>query len=216
MPVLSNATLVIELATGDVAEVPLLSTTFVIGKATDADIVIDHPYVSRRHAAILHDGVRFHIHDLGSTNGTSLNGELLGAERRQLRDADRIELAGEVMIRFSENGSTLIRPALPTFNPSDIVVDSRSREVRIRASQLEPPLSRKEFDILNLLYRRKGDTCSSDEIAAIGWPERTTSDVADQDIAQYIRRLRQRIEPNPSQPRYIVTVRGYGYKLAQN
>jgi len=131
MPVLSNATLVIELATGDVAEVPLLSTTFVIGKATDADIVIDHPYVSRRHAAILHDGVRFHIHDLGSTNGTSLNGELLGAERRQLRDADRIELAGEVMIRFSENGSTLIRPALPTFNPSDIVVDSRSREVRI-------------------------------------------------------------------------------------
>jgi DNA-binding winged helix-turn-helix (wHTH) protein len=216
MPVLSNATLVIELASGDVTEFPLLDTTFIIGKSTDADIVIDHPYVSRRHAAILHDGVRFHIHDLGSTNGTSVNGEPLGAERRQLRDADRIELAGEIIIRFSENGSTLMRPALPSFNVADLVVDSRSRDVRIHGNRLDPPLSRKEFDILSLLYRRKGDACSSDEIAAIGWPERTKSDVADQDIAQYIRRLRQRIEPTPSQPRYIVTVRGYGYKLAQS
>ena len=216
MPVLSNATLVIEQGLKEITEVPLLNTTFIIGKALDADIVIDHPYVSRRHAAILHDGVQFHIHDLGSTNGTFINGAPLGAERHRLRNDDIIELAGEVIIRFSESGSTLIRPALPSIDVADLVVDARSREVRIHGNNLEPPLSRKEFDILNLLYRRKGEACASDEIAAIGWPERTKSDVADQDIAQYIRRLRQRIEPIPSQPRYIVTVRGYGYKLAQD
>jgi hypothetical protein len=214
MPVLSNATLVIEQSPGQITEVPLLTATVIIGKALDADIVIDHPYVSRRHAAILHDGVRHYIHDLGSTNGTSVNGSPLGAERHQLHNADRIELAGQIVVRFSENGSTLISPTVPPTCEPDLVVDARSREVRIHGDILNPPLSRKEFDILDLLCRRKGDACSSDEIAAVGWPERE-SDVADQDIAQYIRRLRQRIEATPSQPRYIVTVRGYGYKLAQ-
>ena len=98
--------------------------------------------------------------------------------------------------------------------PGDLLVNVRSREVWIKGSKLDPPLTRKEFDILSLLYERKGDACSKDEIAERGWPERTGGDVADQDIEQCVRRLRLRIEPDPSHPSYIVTLRGYGYKFS--
>ena len=84
----------------------------------------------------------------------------------------------------------------------------------IRGETARPPFSRKEFDVLSLLYKRRGQACSKDEIAEAGWPERGGGDVADQDIEQYIRRLRLRIEPDPSHPQYILTVRGYGYRLS--
>ncbi len=68
--------------------------------------------------------------------------------------------------------------------------------------------------MLDLLSQKRGEACSKDDIAVVGWPERNDGDVGDQEIEQSIRRLRLRIEPDPSQPRYIVTVRGFGYKLA--
>jgi DNA-binding response OmpR family regulator len=94
-------------------------------------------------------------------------------------------------------------------------VDSGSREVWVQGQQLEPRLSRKEFDVLALLYRKAGQACSKDEIASHGWSDRTQGDVGDQEIEQCIRRVRLRVEPDPSSPVYILTVRGYGYKLAQ-
>jgi DNA-binding response OmpR family regulator len=89
-------------------------------------------------------------------------------------------------------------------------VDPRSREVWVRGSALDPPLSRKEFDVLNLLFQKRGEACSKDEIAVVGWPE---GDVGDQEIEQSIRRLRLRVETDPSQPQCIITIRGFGYKL---
>ena len=82
------------------------------------------------------------------------------------------------------------------------------------ADKLEPPLSRKEFDVLELLYNRRGEACSKDEIAAVGWPERDGGAVGDSEIEQSIRRLRLRIESDPSKPEFITTVRGFGYRLS--
>jgi pSer/pThr/pTyr-binding forkhead associated (FHA) protein len=49
----------------------------VIGRATDVDVEIDDPNASRRHVEILWDGTRAQANDLGSTNGTLLNGARL-------------------------------------------------------------------------------------------------------------------------------------------
>ncbi|BDZ45402.1 hypothetical protein GCM10025866_13110 [Naasia aerilata] len=46
-----------------------------IGRGSDADITIDDSGTSRRHVEILWDGSRAQVNDLGSTNGTTLNGE---------------------------------------------------------------------------------------------------------------------------------------------
>jgi DNA-binding response OmpR family regulator len=106
-------------------------------------------------------------------------------------------------------------PAASATGNGDLVVDTKSREVWVRGQKLESPLSRKEFDVIEFLAQKRGEVCSKDEIASAGWPEREAGDVGDQEIEQSIRRLRLRIEEDPSQPQHIVTVRGHGYKLAR-
>ena len=152
---------------------------------------------------------------MGSKNGTFVNGTDLSGKTRELHTGDRVELGkGQVVVRFQEWGTTVTLPPTSQAATGDLVVDARSREVWIRGEKVDPPFSRKEFDILNLLCRRRGEACSKDDIAAAGWPEREEGDVGDQDIEQYIRRIRLRIEPTPSDPQYILTVRGYGYRLS--
>lgn len=56
---------------------PLLRSRTVIGRGTDADITVDDSTISRKHCEILWDGSRAQAHDLGSTNGSLVNGRKL-------------------------------------------------------------------------------------------------------------------------------------------
>ena len=75
-----------------------LGAVTVLGRAPDNDIVILDPYVSARHAEIVFGKSGFFVRDLGSVNGTYVNGRKLGRERR-LRKGDRLEL-GDTIFRF--------------------------------------------------------------------------------------------------------------------
>ncbi|MEM1303664.1 MAG: SpoIIE family protein phosphatase, partial [Planctomycetota bacterium] len=61
----------------------------VIGRSSDCDVPLDVAAVSRRHAAVLLDAGQFFVEDLGSRNGTILNGHVI-AGRTPVRDGDRI------------------------------------------------------------------------------------------------------------------------------
>ena len=215
MPDVREASLVVEKGMQGVRAITLAKAACVLGSSPEADVVVANPYVSRLHARIgVRDG-RFHIGDLGSRNGTFVNGSRLGRDGLILKNGDRVELAaGQVVLRFHETSVTLTLEAALRASTGGMVVDPGSRDVWVRGALVEPPLSRKEFDVLDLLFRRAGKACSRHEIAETGWPERTELDVGDQEIDQCIRRLRLRIEPEPSKPQHIITVRGYGYKLA--
>ncbi|GGK55838.1 FhaA domain-containing protein [Ornithinimicrobium pekingense] len=80
--------------------VPLSAAVTTIGRDDSADVVVDDPGVSRRHAEvrISHDGPHLQVllRDLGSTNGTYLNGEQVGDE--ELRDGDRITMGRSSLI----------------------------------------------------------------------------------------------------------------------
>jgi hypothetical protein len=78
--------------------VPLLEGANVVGRAVEATIQIDRPGISRRHAQITVAGAKAILEDLGSKNGTRLNGRPVsgGAE---LSDGDRIQI-GEVEAVF--------------------------------------------------------------------------------------------------------------------
>ncbi len=206
--------LVVEAGIPNTRVIPLNQQVCLIGAYADADVFIDNPYISRMHAQIVQEGGRYRIRDLDSKNGTYVNGTRLEGDGHVLKSGDTIELAeNEVLLRFRKRGTTVSLPSGKQ-EDNDILVDSKSREVRVQGQELGTPLSRKEFDVLNLLYQKRGEACSKDEIASVGWPERNGGDVGDQEIEQSIRRLRLRIEPDASQPQYVVTVRGYGYKLA--
>ena len=64
----------------------------VIGRSSDADLVLSDPEVSRRHAALAAAGGVVYLSDLGSRNGTFLNGKQLGREGIELKIGDHIDV----------------------------------------------------------------------------------------------------------------------------
>ena len=209
-----DAMLIVESGMADVDHVPLTGDICVLGKSQDADITIDEIFVSRRHCKIRFQDQSFYISDLGSKNGTYVNDvRLHGSEEKPLNHGDVIGLAaGQVTLRFHQSTDETVSLRKLSI-PSGLRVDSGPREVYIEDELLVPPLSRKEFDVVEVLYQHRGDAVSRDDISGAGWPERGDGDVGNQEIEQCIRRLRRRIEPDPSNPQYVITVRGYGFKM---
>ncbi len=68
-----------------------------IGRLPECDVVLADPGASRRHAEIRRDGDRYEITDLGSTNGTLVNGRYVGTA--ELRDGDRVTI-GNTTLEF--------------------------------------------------------------------------------------------------------------------
>lgn len=74
-----------------------------IGRRADQDIVIDDPSVSRAHARIHVTGGDAAVEDLGSTNGTALNGRPIGRGRAPVHDGDRIQV-GNALLQYRRGG----------------------------------------------------------------------------------------------------------------
>jgi pSer/pThr/pTyr-binding forkhead associated (FHA) protein len=70
---------------------PLLEEIMTVGRDEDADLRVDEPLVSRLHARIERRGDSFFLLDLGSTNLTRVNGEVV--VERELKDGDQIRFA---------------------------------------------------------------------------------------------------------------------------
>jgi CheY-like chemotaxis protein len=100
-----------------------------VGRSSHCDYVINHPLISRRHCSFeLRDG-QISVQDLGSLNGTYLNGERIDGPQL-LHDADRLDLAFlpyEVCLPLSSEGS-VVQPG-PLAEAS--LVDGRPREVLV-------------------------------------------------------------------------------------
>ncbi len=174
-----------------------------IGRAAGNDIVITSKRVSREHARIRRDGWRRILADVDSTNGTFLNNERI-VTGRELRDRDRIKI-GDVMFTFHDPDITYSDSVFP-----DLEIDASAGIVRVNRQIVE--LSPKESILLAYLHERANEVCSKDEIAHTVWPE-YESDVYDYQIENLVRRLRAKIETEPSDPQLLLTMRGLGYKL---
>ena len=172
-----------------------LTPALAIGRDSANDIVIDHPLASRRHARLEQDENGYIVRDLDSTNGTYVNGERLTAPRQLHNQKGPLPLEVLKRVRAAEEGLRL---------------DSRAKEVYLAGQLIDPPLTVKEFQLLELLYTHKGQVMSKDEIARNVWDYEVYDFNA---IDALVYRLRQRVEADPGNPRYIVTVRGFGYKL---
>jgi len=93
----------------------------------------------------------------------------------------------------------------------DVTIDLERRQVHVRGSQVV--LTSKEFDLLGLLAGKRGKVVSRDEIRRHLWKESEIYSWS-RVIDVHIQHLRQKIEANPSNPRYILTVPGIGYRMA--
>ena len=89
----------------------------------------------------------------------------------------------------------------------DMRVDCESRRVSISGREVN--LTAKEFDLLELLIRNSNKVYSREKLLNLVWGADYPGDVRTVDV--HIRRLREKIETNPSEPRYVHTKWGVGY-----
>lgn len=94
----------------------------------------------------------------------------------------------------------------------DILIDKKAYTVRVENRDIS--LSAKEFEILFYLIKHKNQVFSKMQLLDAIWGYTTYGD--ENTITVYIRRIREKIEVNPSNPKYIRTVWGVGYKFSED
>lgn len=107
----------------------------------------------------------------------------------------------------SGDGGTMLGPSLVSAS-LNLVVDPEKREVRLGESVLK--LSRKEFDLLGVLTAHPGRVFDRQALLDRVWGEGNIVDGRTVDV--HVRWLREKVEPEPSKPLHLLTVRGVGYK----
>lgn len=96
-----------------------------------------------------------------------------------------------------------------TFVFGDCRLDVEARSLVRGGKQVE--LSPKEFELLHFLCSHSGQACSRDLIMSNVWGY--DSAVTPRSIDRFIVALRNKVEPDPAQPRYLTTVREFGYRF---
>jgi two-component system, OmpR family, response regulator RegX3 len=91
----------------------------------------------------------------------------------------------------------------------DVSLDPERHEVRIRGELVTLPL--KEFELLALLLHNAGRVLTRDQLIDRVWGSDYVGDTKTLDV--HIKRLRSRVEEDPSHPTRIITIRGLGYKF---
>jgi two-component system response regulator RegX3 len=97
----------------------------------------------------------------------------------------------------------------PTLSAGPVRMDVERHVVTVGGGAVGLPL--KEFELLELLLRNAGRVLTRGQLIDRVWGADYVGDTKTLDV--HVKRLRSKIEPEPSTPRYIVTVRGLGYKF---
>ncbi len=189
---------------------PLGHEPVTLGRAADCDIVLPERQISRYHARIEWDADGYVLRDLGSKNGTFVNGEKVRGQLYRLRDGDEISLATTLQIGFVAGEATL--PLEEVFLPGRLVVDEDTRRVRLGREELNPPLSPAQFTLLAMLVKSKGAVVTREDVIRAVWPD-AVGGVTDQAVDALVYRLRERLAELDPDRNYLTTVRGHGFRF---
>ncbi len=111
--------------------------------------------------------------------------------------------------RYTELGNLGAGDNSHIYSVGDLRIDDETKEVTISGAAVK--LTPIEYNILLLLVRNAGKVFSIDEIYEKIWNEEAIG--ADNTVAVHIRHIREKIEINPREPRYLKVVWGVGYKV---
>ena len=192
---------------------PLNKPEFVIGRCEDCDIVLPDRQVSRRHLRVVRNEDGYFVEDVGSKNGTYVNGAQVRGSQ-QLQDGDEIQVVLSVRLLFvgAEATLPLTQEMLKVAQPG-LRLNKSQRQVWVNGVSLEPPLSLSQYRLLEILWEHKGKIVTREEVIAAVWPESDEAGITEQAIDALVRRLRDRLAEIDPDHEYLVTVRGHGFRL---
>ena len=136
----------------------------------------------------------------------------VGADDYMTKPFNAMELVARVksqLRRYTRLG-TQTPVSEHVFQTGGLVIDDERKTVTIDGSVIEK-LTPIEYNILLFLTRNKGRVYSIDQIYQAVWNEEAFN--ADNTVAVHIRHIREKIEINPKEPRYLKVVWGVGYKI---
>ena len=115
-------------------EFPLpASSEIIVGRSSDLDMVLVEDMVSRRHAKISVNGDTVTIQDLGSTNGTFVNGERV--DRMTLTDGDRVLIGTSIIKLVTTDGPAV--PQQPKKRLEEVAAGRRTNQVRSMSGAID-------------------------------------------------------------------------------
>ncbi len=186
-------------------------TPFTIGRDAECNLTLSAPGISRLHTRIERSYGQYRLIDMGSTNGTFVNDQRVYGERT-LHHGDLIRFASAVTMLFEDPAATA-QIDIRELSIGGIQVDEARKEVFVNGQLLHPPLSPRQYVLLELLVRREGTVVEREEIAAVVWPDQV--DISDEMIDTLVSRLRRRLADYDAD-RYIVTRRGFGLMYSRS
>jgi DNA-binding response OmpR family regulator len=183
----------------------------IIGRGADCHIVLPERAISRVHARIERRNQGYLLIDMGSKNGTFVNGQEV-TQPQVLQDGDEIQLAMSVKLSFIGAEAT-VPLSFEGVTGSAVRIDKGTRRVWVRGQEMVPPLSPAQYRLLELLADADGQVVSRDEVVHTVWPDDVEVGISEQAIDALVRRLRDRLTEVAPDNQYIVTVRGHGFRL---
>ena len=131
-----------------------------------------------------------------------------GADDYITKPFNILEVKARIKAITRRTGKSLQQKKADTLiKASDMTLDTDSKRLHIKDQEIN--LTSKEFDVLELLVKNPDKVYSREKLLQLVWGSQYPGDVRTVDV--HIRRLREKIEANPSEPKYVHTKWGVGY-----
>jgi two-component system response regulator RegX3 len=133
----------------------------------------------------------------------------IGADDYVTKPYSPRELVARIRAVLRRNAPDVVEVATPTLSAGPVRMDVERHVVSVSGAAVPLPL--KEFELLELLLRNAGRVLTRGQLIDRVWGADYVGDTKTLDV--HVKRLRSKIEPDPGQPRFLITVRGLGYKF---
>lgn len=157
-------------------------------------------------------GIPIIILSARSEDNDKILGLNVGADDYITKPFNPMELTARVkaqLRRYTVFGSDQEKTDDDIYRTGDLVVDDKNKQVILMGEPVKvTPI---EYNILRLLVKNKGKVFSNKEIYESIWNEEALT--SDNTVAVHISHIREKIEINPKEPRYLKVVWGVGYKM---
>ncbi len=111
--------------------------------------------------------------------------------------------------RRNNKNIEVVKNSISIINVGDVSLDTEARDLNIAGKNIN--LTAKEFDIFELLFTNPNKVYSREQLLNIVWGSKVNNSSDLRTVDVHVRRLREKVEPEPSNPKYIHTKWGIGY-----